>query len=547
MTAPWYKNAVFYAVDVGTFQDSDGNGLGDFHGLIQRLDYLQDVGFTGLWLLPFYPSPHRDNGYDITEYTNVATRLGTLDDFRQLVDEAHRREIRVLADLVAHHTSLDHPWFQAARTNRESRYRDYYIWSDTIPEGEQPESIFPGVEESVWTYDELAQAYYFHRFYHFEPDLNFANPHVQQEMLDVAELWLSFGSDGFRLDAANHLFERKGLPGTEAGDPCAYLEKLHDLARQYNPEAVLLAEADIPPDQFEQFACQGNGIQLFFNFPVNNHLYLALARENATPLTQSLSETPLIPEDWSWVNFLRNLDELDLERLTDSEREEVYRAFGPDENMEIYGRGIRRRLAPMLAGDARQLKMVFSLLLSLPGSAMIPYGDEIGMGDDLSLPERDSVRTPMQWSDQPYGGFSTSPHHPEIAPVIDSGAFGYQRVNVEAQQRDKRSLMHFIRSAIAQRRELPCFTEQRAHLLQQPNGHVFSLCYEHPQGTLLTLHNFSSQPQRVPLDEPAISVERPVLADDHTTVDFDGTPCLSPYGYGWFQVREESGRDAPER
>jgi maltose alpha-D-glucosyltransferase / alpha-amylase len=539
MVELWHKNEIIYGVAIDSFCDSDGNGLGDLAGLIEKLDYLQSLGVTCLWMLPFFPSPNFDNGYDVSEYTGVDHERGTIDEFRRLVEEAHRRGIRVVIDLIAHHTSRDHPWFQSARSDAQSPYRDYYIWSDSIPQGKQPENIFPTIEQSVWHYDELAGSYYFHLFYNHEPDLHFANSQVQEEILAVADYWMSCGIDGFRVDATNHLFEEKGLPGTGIDNPCSFLNRLHATVTRHNGQALLLAEADTEPGAVERFVCDGAGIPMYFNFLLNNYLFLAFARESAMPILDAFDKQPLDPETWVWVNFLRNLDELDLERLTESEREEVYNAFAPQEEMRIYNRGIRRRLAPILDGDARRLKLAFSLLFSLPGSPLLVYGDEIGMGDDLSLPERESVRTPMQWNSQAHAGFSVTPQHSDINPVIDDGPFGYECVNVDQQQRDDRSLLAFVQSAIRLRRELPHFRESRCQIVSCSNHHVLAFSYEHGLSTLLVLHNFSRDSQQFALDEPIDGFQQICEADGTSSTARNGAAPLGPYEYRWL-IRQRS-------
>jgi maltose alpha-D-glucosyltransferase/alpha-amylase len=536
MPSPWNAHAVVYAVDISYFQDSNGDGVGDIPGLIQQLDYLQDLGVDCLWLLPFYPSSHRDNGYDITEYKNVSAELGSLDDFRLLVAEAHRRSIRILIDLVVHHTSTGHPWFQAARTGKDSPYRDYYVWSPAVPEGEQPESIFPGVEPSVWEFDEVAGEFFFHLFYRTQPNLNVANKRVQDEIVEIAGFWMSFGVDGFRIDAANHLFEQKGIPGTEIDDPCPFLTRLHKTITRHNPDAVVLAEADVEPANVLRYTCEGKGIQLFLNFFANNYIALALARQQATVLAGALATLPEIPGACAWVNFLRNLDEMDLERLDDSEREEVYRQLGPEERMQVYGRGIRRRLAPMLGGDTRRLKMAFSMLLALPGSPMIAYGDEIGMGDDLSLPERESVRLPMQWSAGNNGGFSAATGFGQIAAPMERGTFGFREINVEAQDADEQSLLSFVRQAIGLRKQLPHFGEGTSAISALADGAVLACTYEHESGRLVTLHNLSPSQQHVTLERHTRQNARVLIANGSSAPGDDGTLDLDPYGYCWLQL-----------
>lgn len=535
MGHPWYEHAVFYGLDIEYFQDSNGDGRGDIRGLIQRLDYLQDLGITGLWLLPFYPSSNRDNDYDITDYLAVAPPLGTLDDFRELVREAHKRNIRILVDLVVHHTSDKHPWFQAARTDPNSPYRDRYIWTDHPPDHGEPQPSFPGPEQQVWTYDDVAQAYYFHLFYHFQPDLNIKNPQVQEAILEIARIWLAYGVDGFRLDAANHMFERKGLPGTEIAQPCDFLTRLHQTITSQNPEAMILAEADVEPDEFDHFTCNGQGIQLFLSFYWNNVLFLALARERAQPLIDGIKALPRLPAGCSWLNFLRNLDELDLERLSAQDRADVLARFAPDDNMRIYGRGARRRLAPLLNGNPRWLKFAFSLLLAQPGPPLIMYGDEIGMGDNLGLPERQCVRLPMQWSTQPYGGFTTTQPGATLHKPLTDGQYGCQTVNVAAEDADSNSLLSFIRRGIRTRTSLPVIVDGTRETTTAADGRVMIDSYTAADlsRAATIVHNFSHEPVHLPEMAERIAGNEVVLADDESGLT-EGTGLrLGPYGFYW--------------
>ncbi|HEU6442455.1 MAG TPA: alpha-amylase family protein, partial [Microvirga sp.] len=406
----WYKNAVIYCVDVETFMDSNGDGIGDFSGLADRLDHIESLGATCIWLLPFYPTPNCDNGYDVTDFYAVDPRLGTLGDFVAFTHAARDRGLRVIIDLVANHTSIDHPWFQEARRDPNSRYRDWYVWSKEKPKDIHEGVVFPGVQDTTWTYDEVAQAWYMHRFYKHQADLNIANPEVREELEKVMGFWLQLGVSGFRLDAVPFLIEYRGVPAEEKPDhdPHEYLNELRTFISWRRAEAMLLAEANITMDQVDEyFGASGDRLHMIFNFMLNQNLFLALSRKDAEPVRRVMAQTPAIPPKSQWASFLRNHDELDLGRLSDPERKEVFAAFGPAPEMQAYERGIRRRLAPMLGGDERRIKQAFSLMFALPGTPVLWYGDEIGMGEDLSLQERNSVRTPMQWADEPNAGFST--------------------------------------------------------------------------------------------------------------------------------------------
>jgi len=420
----WYKDAIIYSLDVKTFQDADGDGCGDFRGLGERLDYLSSLGVTCLWLLPFYPSPNRDDGYDVMDYYAVDPRLGTLGDFVEFMHKARERGIRVLIDLVVNHTSDQHPWFQAARRSKDSPYRDYYIWSDTLPATAHEGMEFPGYQDAVWEWDEVAQAYYFHRFYRYQPDLNISNPAVREEICRVMGFWLELGISGFRVDSAPFLVEMKGAAARPGEDHYDYLREFRDFLNWRRGDAILLAEANVSRDKVCEYFGDDAKVQMLFSFLLNQHLFLALARQEAEPLVRGMRLAPVPPPTGQWANFLRNHDELDLGRLTDEERQEVFRAFAPDPDMQLYERGIRRRLPPMLGGDRRRIEMAYSLLFSLPGTPVLRYGEEIGMGDDLSLPERESVRTAMQWSNEKNAGFSTADPDRLVHRVIVDGPFG---------------------------------------------------------------------------------------------------------------------------
>jgi maltose alpha-D-glucosyltransferase/alpha-amylase len=454
----WYKNSIIYCVDVETFMDSNGDGIGDFGGLADRLDHVEALGATCIWLLPFYPTPNRDNGYDVTDFYAVDPRLGTLGDFVAFTHAAHDRGLRVIIDLVANHTSIDHPWFQEARRDPNSRYRNWYVWSKEKPKDIHDGVVFPGVQDTTWTYDEVAQAWYMHRFYKHQADLNIANPEVREELEKIMGFWLQLGVSGFRLDAVPFLIEYRGVPAHEQpqDDPHQHLDRMRDFVSWRRAEAMLLAEANITMDQVDEyFGPSGDRLHMIFHFMLNQHLFLSLTRNDAEPIRRVMAQTPAIPPKSQWASFLRNHDEIDLGRLSDAERGEVFAAFGPVPEMQAYERGIRRRLAPMLNGDKRRLRQAFSLMFALPGTPVLWYGDEIGMGEDLSLPERNSVRTPMQWADEPNAGFSTAPAAHLIRPVISDGAFDFRNVNVAAQHDLDGSLMSTLQRLIRTRRACP--------------------------------------------------------------------------------------------
>jgi maltose alpha-D-glucosyltransferase/alpha-amylase len=535
----WYKDAVIYSLDVETFQDSNGDGIGDFRGLTERLDYLSSLGVTCLWLLPIHPTPNLDNGYDVQDYYGVDPRLGTLGDFVELMHQARERGMRVMLDLVVNHTSNQHPWFQAARRDKGSPYRDFYVWSDTQPAHAHEGMVFPGYQDSVWTWDEEAQAYYFHRFYAHQPDLNISNPAVREEICRIMGFWLELGVSGFRLDAAPFLIEMKGAVSAGVGgeDQYAYLREFRDFLSWRRGDAILLAEANVERGKMSQYFGEGARLHMLFSFLVNQYYFLALARQQAEPLIRGLKELPPLPPTGQWANFVRNHDELDLGRLTPEERQEVFALFAPDSGMQLYERGIRRRLPPMLEGDRRRIELAYSLMFSLPGTPVLRYGEEIGMGDDLSLPERESVRTLMQWSREPSGGFSTGA---VTRTAIAEGPFGYlSGVNVEDQHRDPHSLLHWMDRLITTRKQCPELGWGSCEILESGDPAVFAQRCDWSGGAVVTLHNLADRPARVRLpwkdDERQPIVE---LLGDRSNQELERSREieLQPFGYRWFRI-----------
>src|SRR5438270_2174252 len=435
MEGLWHKNAIVYTIDLQSFADGNGDGVGDFLGLAGKLDYLAGLNVNCIWLQPFFPSPGRDHGYDIADFYNVDPRYGTLGDFVEFSQAARDRGIRVIADLVVNHTSIDHPWFQEARQDKHSKYRSWYVWSKEKPPNAEQGMVFPGVQKTTWTFDKRAGEYYYHRFYDHEPDLNTGNPAVRAEIAKIIKAWVQLGVCGFRVDALPFVITTKG-PGSKAfGDCPEYLVEMRQVLSWGRGDAVFMAEANLPPDQVSMYFGEGDRVHVIFNFYVNQHLWLAIARGQAQPIRDAYAALPQIPKYCQWANFLRTHDELDLGRLSDEERADVFKAFGPDRKMQLYGRGIRRRLAPMLAYNRERLELAHSLILTLPGTPVLRYGDEIGMGEDLSLKERDSMRTPMQWANAKNAGFSPAASDRLVLPVISKGEFRYEKVNVAAEQR----------------------------------------------------------------------------------------------------------------
>ncbi|WP_448100387.1 alpha-amylase family protein [Luteibacter jiangsuensis] len=530
----WYKNAIVYCLSVGTFQDSNDDGVGDFQGLGRRMDYLQGLGVTALWLMPFQTSPGKDGGYDIADYYNVDPRYGTLGDFVEFTHAAHQRGMRVMIDLVVNHTSDRHPWFRDACRNPKSKYRDWYVWSKTRPENADEGMVFPGVQKSTWTYQKTAKAWYFHRFFQFQPDLNTSNPYVQAEILKIMGFWTQLGVSGFRMDAVPFVIATKGADVRKPKEQFDMLRGFRELLQWRRGDAVILAEANVlPRDDMEYFGSDGDRLQMMFNFQVNQHLFHALASGDVRSLAGALKKTRPRPATAQWAQFLRNHDELDLGRLTPSQRERVFAEFGPEKDMQLYDRGIRRRLAPMLRNDRRRLELAYSLLFTLPGTPVLRYGDEIGMGDDLSLPERECARTPMQWSTEPYGGFTRIRSGGKS--VIADGPFGFAHVNVAQQRRDPGSLLNWMERVIRMRKEIPEVSWGDFEVLPLDDNAVLMLRYTWRGNAVLFLHNLCDAPVEVDFAGPAQLTN--VLSEDHSRPDERGRHqvMLEPYGYRWFR------------
>ena len=441
----WFRNAVIYSANVETFMDANGDGCGDFEGLGRRLDYLESLGVDAIWLAPFQPTPGRDNGYDIRDYYTVDPRFGSPGDFVEFMHQAEGRGIRVIVDLVVNHTSDQHAWFKQARAGRDAPFHDWYVWAAKRPPDWQSGMVFPGVQRTTWTFERRAREYYFHRFYDFEPDLNMANRQVREEVRRIMGYWLQLGIAGFRVDAVPFVIEVPSADGSSAGLDFDWLREMREFLQWRVGNAILLGEANVPPRQSSSYFAEGDGLHMMFNFWVNQHLFWSLASGDARPLASALEQTRPTSADVHWAHFLRNHDELDIGHLPDDGKRLVFESFGPRPSMQLYGRGIRRRLAPML-GDRRRIELAKSLLLSLPGTPVLRYGEEIGMGDDLSLPERYPVRTPMQWSDAEHAGFTTA--EKPVRPVIDSGPYAYEHVNVSRQQREPGSHWRWLASMI---------------------------------------------------------------------------------------------------
>ena len=536
----WYKNAVIYCLSVGTFMDANADGVGDFEGLMLRLDYLQGLGVTAIWLMPFQTSPGRDDGYDISNYYEVDPRYGTLGDFVEFTHAAAQRGIRVIIDLVVNHTSDQHPWFQQARRDPGSRYRDWYVWSRKRPSDSTRGVVFPGVQKSTWSYDSSAHAWYFHRFYKFQPDLNTANPHVLAEILKIMGFWIQLGVSGFRMDAVPFVIAAKGPDVRKPLEQYDMLRAIREFLQWRQGDSVILAEANVLPDtDMQYFGSDGDRMHMMFNFQVNQNLFYALAARDVRPLCAALLKTKPRPATAQWGQFLRNHDELDLGRLTRPQRQRVFEEFGPDPGMQLYERGIRRRLAPMLAGDRRRIELAYSLMFTLPGTPVIRYGDELGMGDDLSLPERNCARTPMQWSTEPNAGFTKS--RKPASPVISSGPYGYPHVNAAQQRRDPNSLLNWTERIVRMRKEVPEIGWGDFQLLPTGDPAVLAVRYDWRNNSVVFIHNLDNTPREITVDvglpgeESRLLVN--LLSEDHSRApDSRHHLILEGSGYRWFRV-----------
>jgi maltose alpha-D-glucosyltransferase/alpha-amylase len=529
----WYKNAIIYCLDVEKYQDANGDGIGDFDGLMRRLDYLQGLGVTCVWLQPFYPSPNRDNGYDVSDYYGVHDKHGSLGDFVAFMQHAKALGLRVIVDLVVNHTSIDSPWFQQARADPDSFYRDWYVWSTIRPKDHKQGIVFPGEQTTTWTKDRRAGQFYFHRFYDHQPDLNTWNPQVRAEIQKIMGFWLQLGVSGFRMDAVPFLIEKKGA-GVEHDKDFNLLKEMREFLQWRSGEAIMLAEANVPPDEsLEYFGEDGERIQMMLNFPVNQRLFYALATADLDPLIHALEDTRRRPQNAQWVQFLRSHDELDLGRLTADQREKVFAAFGPEQRMQLYERGIRRRLAPMLSNDRRRLELAFSLLFSLPGTPMMQYGDEIGMGEDLRLPERECARTPMQWTSDRHGGFSRAAK--VVRPVIHDQEFGFEQVNVADQRRDPQSLLNWTERIIRARKECPEISWGNFVVLRTNVPEVLVMRYDWRNTSLVTIHNFSAGKKKVAvnIDSARDQLLVEVFDGHHSKAHSDGLHHVALDGYAW--------------
>src|SRR5918992_677301 len=537
----WFKRAVFYEIYVRGFHDGNADGSGDFLGLAEKLDYLQWLGIDCIWLLPMYQSPLKDGGYDIADFFAVHEDYGVIEDVRRFIDEAHQRGMRVIADLVMNHTSSDHPWFQEARSSPDSPKRDWYVWSDTKERYKDARIIFIDTETSNWTWDEQAGAYYWHRFFHHQPDLNYDNPEVQEAMLDVLRFWLDLGLDGFRLDAVPYLFERDGTNCENLDETHAYLRRVRREVEKNYPDRVLLAEANQWPADVVDYFGDGDECHMAFHFPVMPRMFMSLRREEATPVYEILSHTPAIPPNCQWGLFLRNHDELTLEMVTDEERDYMYAEYAKDPRMKL-NLGIRRRLAPLLDNGRAEIELMHAILFSLPGSPILYYGDEVGMGDNVYLGDRDGVRTPMQWTGDRNAGFSRADFAQLYSAPLMDPVYGYQALNVEGELRDPSSLLHWLQRMLQVRKRHPLFGIGSFEVLSAENPSVLAYVREWEGDVVLCVNNLSRFAQPVELSLQRFEGRTPIELLGRVPFPRIGELpyllTLGPYGFYWFQIVE---------
>ena len=546
VTSEWFKDAIFYEVYVRGFYDSDGDGVGDFRGLTAKLDYLEWLGIDCIWLLPFYESPLKDGGYDIADYCAVLPEYGTIEGFKDFLASAHTRGIKVIADLVINHTSDRHPWFQESRQSTDSPKRGWYVWSDTDQKYAGARVIFTDTERSNWTWDEEAGAFYWHRFFSHQPDLNYDNPEVQQAMLDVVSFWLDLGIDGLRVDAVPYLFEREGTNCENLSETHGFLRRLRKHVDDRYPNSLLLAEANQWPEDVVQYFGEGDEFHMAYHFPIMPRLFMALRQEDRRPIVEILERTPRIPAGCQWGMFLRNHDELTLEMVTDEERDYLYSEYAKDRRMRL-NVGIRRRLAPLMENGRRRIELLHALLFSLPGSPFLYYGDEIGMGDNVYLGDRDGVRTPMQWSADRNAGFSSADFARLYFPLIMDPVYGYQAVNVEAQQRYSTSLLNWVREMIHLRKRHLVFGRGSVTFIKPENRKVFVFARSYLDETALCVFNLSQSAQPVELElqpyqgctpvEMIGGAEFPLIGPGNYQL------ALAPRGFYWFVLTRKDGND----
>ena len=548
----WWKNAVIYCLDVETYYDANGDGVGDLAGLAQRIDYLAELGITCLWLMPFYPSPDRDDGYDITDFYGVDPRLGNHGELVEVLRTAHDRGIKVIADLIVNHSSDQHPWFKQSRRSTDNPYRNHYVWRSTQPPDTSDQVVFPDKEDSIWEKDARTGEWYLHNFYKHQPDLNLDNPKVVDELLRVIGFWLELGFDGFRVDGIPFIGQNSKNTGNDYSDvdPHALLQQVRGFLNRRTGHAMMLGEVNLPHAQQRKYfgGDAGNELQMMFDFIGMQATYLALARADAAPLVKALQDRPEIDPTCQWGTFLRNHDELTLDKLTDKQRQEVFDAFGPEPEMQVYDRGLKRRLPPMLDGDPRRVRMAYSLMFSLPGTPTLYYGEEIGMGEDLAAEGRMAVRSPMQWSNGRNGGFSTAKKSKLVQRVV-TGGYGPEHINVMQQRHDPDSLWAFMREVIGIRRQCPELGWGELTVIDQPHKQVLAHRCDVDGSAVIAVHNLAADPVTLTVPySPADEELEVVDLFSEQVVEREGTSvrlALEGYGYRWLRVRPEGDLSIP--
>lgn len=539
---PWYKQAIIYQINVTSFFDGLGTGRGNLAGLTRKLDYLQKLGIDCIWLMPITQSPMRDGGYDVSDHYSINPEFGDLNDFSMLVKEAHKRNIRIMVELIPNHTSDEHPWFQASRDPdhpEHEKYKDYYVWSDTDQKYKDARIIFLDFEKSNWTFDPVRGKYFWHRFYHHQPDLNYDNIEVQKAMMRVVQFWIDQGADAVRVDAPPYLIEREGTSCENLPETHAYYKRLRKFVEAYTPDTMLLAEANQWPEDTREYFGDGDEFHMNFHFPLMPRLFMAVAKVDRTPIEEILARTPELPENCQWGIFLRCHDELTLEMVTPEEREFMWNYYAPKPRMRL-NLGIRRRLAPLMDNDQRRIRLLYGILFSFIGSPVMYYGDEIGMGDNIALADRDGLRTPMQWDDSPNAGFTIAEAGKLKLPVIDDPVFGYRRVNVAAAEVDPDSLLNWLRRMIAIRRQHPVFGDGKLTLLSPKNKKILAYLRENNDEKVLALGNLSPEPQVLDLGELVINNQKftDLLIDGETSQTEVAPLELEAYGFRWYRLNE---------
>ena len=528
----WYKEAIFYEIDPRTYYDSNGDGIGDLQGILKKLDYIKSLGTDCVWLLPIFSSPMKDGGYDIEDYYAIHADLGTVEDLKELIDAIHQCDMRLILDLVVNHTSDQCEWFKKGEADKDSPYHDYYVWSDSDEKYKDTRIIFLDTEKSNWAWSEKAKQYYWHRFYSSQPDLNYDNPAVREEMKNIMRFWLDMGIDGFRADAVPYLYEREGTNCENLPETHIYLKEMRQLMDAEYPDCILLAEANQWPRDLMPYLVDGDEFHMAFNFPVMPRIFKTVASGDNSSLIETLKDTPKIPDDCQWCTFLRNHDELTVEMVTKEDRKLLWDIYAPEKRMRL-NLGIRRRLAPLMGGDMHKVELLYAILFSLPGVAIIYYGDEIGMGDNIWLEDRDGVRTPMQWSDGAHAGFTSGEPKELYRPVIDEGEYSFKKINVAQQNAEKGSFLNRLKALVQVRKAHPLFTSQVYTIVNTEQREVFAIQRSNGRETILCLHNLTDEQQTVALGKAAYQYLHTSSDQMEREKRYSGEVTLQPFAYSW--------------